>query len=260
MKAVWSGNISFGLVNIPVRLYTAAKSRTFSFKYLRKKDLCPIRYVRVCNHSGEKVPFNEIVKGFPLEKGQYAVLDQNDFRRADARRSQAIEIVEFVSSAEISPEYFEKPYFIEPQKDAEKAYALFREALSRSGKVAIANFVMKTKEHVAAIKPEGPFLILDQMRYHDELLSPSDLHIPRRIEMTDREIDMAEKLISEMTVPFRPREFRDRRSEELEKIITQKARGKLPEMKAAKAPKEKGAPDIMAQLKASLEQAKKRDK
>lgn len=258
MKSIWSGNISFGLINIPVKLYSASVSRALSFKFLRKKDLCPIRNVRVCSETGEQVMYNDIVRGYEIEKNEFVVLDEKDFQRADINVDQVIDVIQFVPASEVKPEMIVRPYYIESDKKAEKAYAIFREALKRTERVAIANFVMKTREHLAAIVPEDDLLILIELRYADEIKDVDDINVPNERKIAKGELDMAVKLIDAMSGDFEPQKFHDQRSEELKKIIKQKAKGKLPKIEKKQKTAPTPARDIMAQLKESLEMTKKK--
>src|SRR5690242_15636635 len=165
MRALWKGTISFGLVTIPVSLYPAIKREELKFRLLRKSDLSPINYKRVAEADGKEVPWEEIVKGYEYEKGKFVVLKEEDFRRADIEATQTVEIMEFVPLDEIDPMFFDTPYYLEPQKAGAKAYGLLREALKRTGKVGIAKVVIKTRQHLATIKPEQNALVLELMHF-----------------------------------------------------------------------------------------------
>lgn len=257
-RPFWSGTISFGLINIPVRLYAATQERNLNLDMLRKRDLCPINFARVCRATGEEVPLDEIVKGYEYQKGDYVVLDEEDLKRADVKKTQSIEVVEFVKESEINPDYFEKPYFLEPDRGAAKSYVLLREALRRSKKVAICKFVLRTRENLGALRAEGDALVLNQMRFQSELREPAGLDLPPSEEVNPREVEMALKLIDQLTEPFQPEEFHDTYREELEEIIRAKAQGKRPAAKG-KAPKPTAVPDLMETLRASLEHERKRE-
>src|SRR5215467_6849192 len=178
MRAIWKGSISFSLVNIPISLYTATRREELKFRLLRKSDLSPINYKRVAEADGREVAWEDIVKGYEYEKGKFVVLKEEDFRRADIEATQTVEIVEFVPLEEIDPMFFDKPYYLEPQKAGAKAYSLLREALTKSGKVGIAKVVIKTRQHLAAVKPVNNALVLELMHFADELLQPNTLKIP----------------------------------------------------------------------------------
>ena len=256
MRSIWSGAISFGLVLIPVKLYTAVQESTLDLDMLRKQDLCPIRYARVCRDTGEEVPYEDIVKGYQYRKGDYVVLEDEDFRRANVRKTQTIDIVEFVNQGEIDPKFIEKPFYLEPTKQARKAYALLREALRKTGKVAVGRFVLRNREHLVVLRSEEDIIVLDQMRFADEIRKPAGLDLPAKDEASDRELDMAIKLIDQLTAPFQPEQFHDTYKEELERVISEKAQGKTPESEEQQ-PIPTEVPDLMAKLRESLEQAQK---
>src|SRR5438105_1488100 len=175
MRAIWKGAISFGLVSIPIALYPATRREELKFRLLRKIDLSPVNYKRVAEADGKEVPWEDIVKGYEYEKGKFVVLKEDDFRRADIEATQTVEIVEFVPLEEIDPMFFDKPYYLEPQKTGAKAYSLLREALKNSGKVGIAKVVIKTRQHLATIKPEQKALVLELMHFAEELVKPNVL-------------------------------------------------------------------------------------
>jgi DNA end-binding protein Ku len=256
MRSIWSGAISFGLILIPVKLYTAVQESTLDLDMLRKQDLCPIRYARVCRNTGEEVPYEDIVKGYQYRKGDYVVLEDEDFRRADVRKTQTIDIVEFVNEGEIDQKLLEKPFYLEPTKQARKAYALLREALKKTAKVAVGRFVLRNREHLVVLRAEEDLIVLEQMRFLDEIKKPSGLDLPAKEEASDRELDMAIKLIDQLTEPFRPEQFHDTYKEELKRVIAEKARGRTP-APTGERPIPTEVPDLMAKLRESLEQARK---
>src|ERR1041385_4365275 len=207
MHAIWKGTISFGLVSIPIALFTATRREELKFRFLRKSDLSPVNYKRVAEADGKEVPWDDIVKGYEYEKGRFIVLNEEDFRRADIEATQTVEIMQFVNLKEIDPMFFDKPYYLEPQKNGAKAYALLREALNRSGKVGIAKVVIKTRQHLAAIKPEGKALVLEIMHFAEELVEPTALEMPAKVDVGSKELDMASELIEQMTAPWQPEKF-----------------------------------------------------
>jgi DNA end-binding protein Ku len=209
MRAIWKGSISFSLVNIPISLYPATRREDLSFRMLRKSDLSPINYKRVAEADGKEVAWDEIVKGYEYEKGKFVILKEDDFRRADIEATQSVEIMEFVELSEIDPMYFDKPYYLEPQKKGAKAYALLRESLKRSGKVGIAKVVIKTRQHLAAVKPENDALVLELMHFSEELVEPGSLEFPGTREIGTRELDMATELISRMSGEWDPKKYTD---------------------------------------------------
>lgn len=252
MRALWTGSISFGLINIPVQLYSASKQRPLEFTMLRKKDLCPISYTRICQQDGKEVAYEDIVKGYEYREGSFVVLDDDDFRRAEPEKSELIDIREFVDESSIESKYFEKPYYLEPDKGAEKAYLLLRESLEKTGKVAVAQMVFRARENVVVLKPEGKFVLLNQLRYEDEIRPPEELKVPERVDVSREEIDMAVKLIGQMKGSFDPSKYHDTYTEKLLKVIKDKGKGRklapLPEKaRAATRPV-----DLASQLRASL--------
>jgi DNA end-binding protein Ku len=257
MRSIWSGAISFGLIHIPVKLYTAVEEKNPDLDMLRRQDLCPIRYARVCRNTGEEVPYQDIVKGYEYRKGDYVVLEDEDFRRASPGKTQTIDIVEFVDVREVDPKFLEKPYYLEPTKQARKAYALLREALNKTAKVGVGTFVLRNREHLVVLKPEGDVILLEQMRFVDEIRTPDGLNLPSKDEASERELDIAIKLIDQLTEPFKAEQFHDTYREELERAIREKAQGKPPQP-AQEIPVPTEVPDLMAKLRESLEEARKR--
>lgn len=257
MRAIWTGSLSFGLINIPVRLYSASKDRPLSFKLLEKDTLCPISYARVCKATGKEVKYEDIVKGYEYEKGDFVILLDDDFKKANARMTKTIDIVEFTQEDEIDPKYYAKPYYIEPEKRSQKAYALLRDSLRRSKKVAIAKMVLRNREHIAVVKPDGDALVVNQLRFQDELRSPEELAIPSKEKYTKKEIDMALSLIDHLTEHFDASEFKDEYADQLHKVIEQKKKGKKLKP-VGKAPEFTKMTDLMSALKRSLEQEKVR--
>lgn len=253
MRALWNGSISFGLVSIPVRLYSGSNPRQgIDLDMLHKDDHSPIRFSRVCRKDGEEVPWDDIVKGYEYREGDYIVLTPKDLEALEPKKTSTIDILQFVEEEDIDIRYFEKPYYLESDKGGDKAYSLLRAALKKSGKLALARFVMHEKEHIAVIKPVGRALVLNQMRYPSDLREPGELHLPTDSELTEKEVDMALKLVKQETKPFIAEDLRDTYTDELEELIKDKAKGK-------KIPKEKGsksapgtAKDLMSALKASL--------
>lgn len=246
------------MIHIPVKLYTAVAERGLDLDMLRRQDLCPIRYARVCRDTGEEVPYEDIVKGYEYRKGDYVVLEDEDFKRASARKTQTIDITEFVDSKEIDPKLFEKPFYLEPTKQARNAYALLREALRKTGKVGVGQFVLRNREHLVAVRPEEDVIVLEQMRFASEVRKHAGLDLPGEDEVNKRELEIAIKLVDQLTEPFKPEQFHDTYREELERVIAEKAQGKPPRP-AEEAPVPTAAvPDLMAKLRESLEQARKR--
>jgi DNA end-binding protein Ku len=255
-RAIWKGSISFGLVNIPIALYPAIRREELKFRLLRKSDLSPVNYKRVAEKDGKEVPWDQIVKGYEYEKGKYVVLKDEDFERVDLEATQTVDIQDFVHQEEIDPIFFYKPYYLEPQKGGDKAYGLLRDALKDSGKVGIAKVVIKTREYLAGVKPEDSVLALELMHFADELADPGKLHIPKKIEVGKREMNMAKSLIDSMSSKWNPEKYKDDYREALMEVIEEKveAGGKEIEEKPKKAPKPTKVIDLVSVLQKSLEQ------
>ena len=259
MRAIWKGSISFSLVNIPISLYPATKREELNFRLLRASDLSPINYKRVAEADGKEVPWDQIVKGYEYEKDKYVVLKGEDFRRADIEATQSVDIMEFVELDEIDPMFFDKPYFLEPQKKGAKAYALLREALKRSGKVGIAKVVIKTRQHLAAVKPVQNALVLELMHFAEELVKPDSLQIPGDVDIGANEMDMALELTDRMTGDWDPAKYTDDYRHALLELIEKKIELGDKALPAGK-PSKKAATnvvDLASVLQESLEHATK---
>ena len=262
-RAIWKGSINFGLVNIPIALYPATRREELKFRLLRKTDLSPVNYKRVAEKDGKEVPWDQIVKGYEYEKGRYVVLQDEDFQRVDIEATQTVDIQDFVELDEIDPIFFYKPYYLEPQKGGDKAYALLRDALKDSKKVGVAKVVIKTREYLAGVKPEDGALVLELMHFADELADATKLHIPTKVEVGKREMTMAKSLIDSMSSKWNPEKYKDDYREALMEVIEEKveAGGKEIEEKPRKAPKPTKVIDLVSVLQKSLEEtgAKRKD-
>lgn len=256
MRPLWSGSISFGLVNIPVKLYSASQERALKFNLLHKKTLSPIGYKKVIKGTDTEVKQADIVKGYACGKEKYVVLTPEDFRRADPKKTELLDIVSFADVEEIDSKLFDKPYFIEPANKAKKPYALLRDALKKSGKIGIAKYVFKEKEHIGAIRPEDNMLMLIQLRYADELRKPEGLTIPGSSGYTKKELDLALSLIKHLDEKFDVTEYEDKYTDELRALIRKKAKGGLKEIKASDVTEIQptNMTDILDMLKKSLEE------
>ena len=259
-RAIWKGSISFGLVNIPIGLYPATRKEDLRFRLLRKTDLSPVNYKRVAEKDGKEVPWDQIVKGYEYEKGKYVVLKEEDFQRVDLEATQTVDIQDFVDLDEIDPIFFYKPYYLEPQKGGDKAYALLRDSLQKKKKVGIAKVVIKTREYLAGVKPEDGALVLELMHFADELVDTSKLHIPKTAEVGKRELNMATALIDSMSAKWNPEKYKDDYREALMEVIEEKmeAGGKEIEGTPRKAPKPTKVIDLVKVLQQSLEQTGKK--
>lgn len=252
MRPIWSGTVSFGLVNIPVKLVSAVQSESLDFDMLSKKDMGKIRYARIDTKTDKEVPWNEVVKGFQYAKGKYVIVDDEDFQKASPEKSKSIDIVQFVKQEEIDPLFYEKPYYIIPAKGGEKSYRLLVKALEESGVVGIAEFMLRNREHVCAVKAHENILLLNQLRYQEEIKEIPEVTEPKKEKITDKEIGLAVKLIEQLTEKFNPAAFKDTYTSELKKIIKAKAAGK--QIRIAEEPKKTpgAVKDLMEILKQSL--------
>src|SRR6201993_3684696 len=226
MRAIWKGSIAFGLVHIPVNLYPATESQsTVSSNLLHKKDHSKIRYQRISEATGKEVPAEEIVRGFEVERDNFVVISDDELKEEAPEKSAAIEIQEFVNESQIPTLYFEKPYYLEPDKGAGKAYALLREALTKSGKVGVAQFVLRNRESLCVLKPQDQGLVLNALRFAAEIRPMEELSLPTREKLSAGEVSLATKLIEGMTGNFDPSKYKDTYSEEVQKLIEAKAKG-----------------------------------
>jgi DNA end-binding protein Ku len=266
-RAIWKGSIDFGLVNIPVRLYSAENSNRLSFDLLDKRDFSRIRYRRVNETTGKEVPWDDIIKGYEYKKGEYVALSDADFARANVEATQTISITDFVDASAVSPLYYDKPYYLEPLKNGQRAYVLLREVLHDTGKVGIAKVVIRSREHLAMVLAEGPALILELLRFPDELRDASRLDLPKAASKgtatSAQEIKMAERLVESMVGKWQPEKYRDDYRDDLMKIIDQKVESgktKVIENTMPAAPRAQRGKviDIMHLLRESVEQASKR--
>lgn len=256
MRAIWTGAIGFGLVNIPVKLYSATQQSTLDLDMLDKKDHSNIKFQRVNESTGKVVKWEDIVKGYKYND-EYIVLSDTDFEKASPEKSQVIDIGEFVKQEEIDSSYYETPYYIEPAKGGEKAYALLREALKESGKVALGSFVMRTKENFCMLKADGDTIVLMRLRFPEEIRSTEELNVPNKTAIKPAELKMALSLINQLTPKkFNISKYKDTYSESLMKVIEAKAKGKRVTQPKFKIVKSK-TKDLMAQLKESIESRKK---
>jgi DNA end-binding protein Ku len=225
-RGLWNGAISFSLIHIPVSLHTASRANTLSMDLLDKRDFAPIGYQRYNKATGKVVPWNDVVKGYEYEKGEYVVLTDEDFRRANVEASRTIDIQTFVDRDSIAPYYFDTPYFVAPEKNGERVYALLREALAQSNKLAIATFVLRSRQHVAALMPVDEVMVLDTLRYQAEIQAHPDIAAAaaKKDVANSRELSMALKLIDEMSEPWKPAAFTDTYRDDLRKRIEQKVK------------------------------------
>jgi DNA end-binding protein Ku len=256
MASIWTGALSFGLVNIPVSLASAVRAaEKTSFRMLHKEDLTPIKYERVCPLDEEVVPWNEIVKGYEYSKGKYVVVTSEELAKVKTPSSKAVEMMDFVKSDEIDSRYFDTPYYLVPQKGGEKAYALLREALQRTDMVGIGKLTLRQKEHLVAVRPVGDALVLELMRFENELVEPEELRFPDTGQQNVRpqELEMAEQLIGNLAEPFDPSKYHDEYEEKLKALLKAKLKGKkLPDDESDEKPEKTKVIDLVARLQESL--------
>lgn len=252
MRAIWKGSISFGLVYIPVAVYPATREEKLSFRQLRGTDLSPIKYKKVAEADMEEVSADQIVKGFEYERGRYIVLKDEDFEKVRIESTHSIDITDFVDLEQVDPKFFYKPYFLEPGKGGEKAYTLLHKALSGTGKIGIAKVVISNREHLASVKPDGLFLVLELMHFASEILSPSELKAGVAGEIKDKELKMAQTLIESMSMPWEPEKYRDEYRNAVLEMIEQKANRKDIAAPPVAAPRATNVVDLVKVLQESL--------
>ncbi|HVD38701.1 MAG TPA: Ku protein [Solirubrobacterales bacterium] len=254
-RAIWSGTISFGLLNVPVRMFSAVARRNIALREIRESDSARIKHRRVAEGTDEEVPYENIVKAYELSPGQYVPLSKDEMSALAPEKTRAIDVQDFVDIEEIDPMYFDSPYYLGPADGAEKAYSLLASAMESSGKAAIARFVFRNKEHLSAIRASDGVLTLTTMRFHDEVVPPSDLDdaLPdKKPKVAKKEQQMAEQLIDSLSTEFEPNSYRDEYREQLLALIEQKAEGKEIVAPEAEEPKATKAPDLMAALEESI--------
>jgi DNA end-binding protein Ku len=269
-RALWKGAITFGLVHIPVELYPAEERKEFKFSMLDKRDFSPVGYKRYSKKSGKEVDWNNVVKGYEYEKDQYVVLSDEDFRRANVKASQTIDIEAFVPAGEIPPQYFDTPYYLVPTERGQKVYALLRETLRSTGRVAVAQVVIRTAQHLAVVVAVGKILMLNTLRYADELRPTKDFALPEEglkgAHVTSKEVDLAKRLIDDMTEHWKASEFKDSYHQDLMRRIEEKIKkGETkeitePDAEETKAPRSAQVIDLAALLKQSLDKGGPRRK
>jgi DNA end-binding protein Ku len=264
-RAIWKGSINFGLVNIPVALHSGEEREELSFKLLDRRNFAPVRYKRVNERTGREVSWDEIVKGHEYKKGEFVVLTEEDLRRADVEATQTVEITGFVDASEIDGVYYDKPYYLEPLKKARKSYALLREVLERTGKVGIGKIVIRSRQYLAAVMVWGSVLVVNLLRYANELRDPAELDLPPRslkpLDIAEKEIKLAERLVETMMEPWEPAKYQDTYREKLLALIKKKAKSGATEAieeLPKEIPQKRTAQviDIMDLLKRSVEKAK----
>jgi DNA end-binding protein Ku len=255
-RSIWNGAISFGLVNVPVQLFSAVEPKDIHFHQFTKNGQ-RIRYKRVSEKSNREVDYDDIVKGYELSKGKFVLITPRELDAADPRQTRTIDIEDFVDISEIDPIYFESSYYLAPRDGAAPAYALLREAMERSERIAIGRFVMRTKQYLAAIRPSGNTLVLETMFFPDEIRDPKALHIPGRVKIAQRELRIAEQLIDSLTVAWDPKRYHDTYRDDVLSIIKKKAKGQEIVAEEQREPQGKVV-DLFEALQSSLEATKGR--
>ena len=249
-RSIWKGSISFGLINIPVKLFPAVQESSLDLDMLDSKDHSNIKFKRINENTGKEIAYENIVKGYKIDSG-YVILEDEDFEAADAVKTKTIEIINFVNEKEIDSIYYEQPYYLEPEVPAMKAYALLRDALQSSGKVGVTTFVLRNKEGLAILKPYKNVIVLNRIRFSHEIREPSELKLPPFSKTKTKEMDMADKLVDQLTEKFNIENYKDTYTAKLLKIIKEKSKGKkisVPAMKVVHRQND----DLMDMLKASL--------
>jgi DNA end-binding protein Ku len=263
-RSIWKGAISFGLVYIPVQMYSAAHASSLDLDLLDRHDFAPVGYQRINKKTGKVVAWGDIVKGYQYEKGKYVALSDEDFKRANVKATQTIEIARFVDSQVIPAEFYETPYYLEPTKGGAKVYALLRETLRRTGKTAVATFVMRGKQHLASVYAHGRVLVLETLRFAEEIRRPDDLDLPAESEkaagLSAKELAMAERLVAEMTDEWNPDEYENTYRHDLMKRIQEKIKNhethKLTAAEKTREPRKSAQViDLMEVLRKSLKQS-----
>ena len=263
-RTLWKGAISFGLVHIPVGLYSAEKRNSFDLTMLDRRSMKPVGFKRYNKETGEDVSWDDIVKGYEYEKDRYVVLTEEDFKRANVEATQTVDILSFVNRDQIGPMYYETPYYLAPDKRGHKGYALLRETLTQTGKIGIANVVIRTRQYVAALIPYKHVILMNTLRYPTELRDTDDLDVPwsdlKEVGVSSREVEMARKHVEGMSASWKPEDYRDTYHEDLLALIEKRVQAGETEVVTEPSPDEEKRPakgevvDLMALLKKSVEE------
>ena len=250
---MWKGAIAFGLVNIPVELYSAVRDHRPRFRLLHAKDESPVHYERVCQSEGKPVAWEDLVKGYEYEKGQFVVSTKDDFKTAALEKTKTIDILDFVDPKEVDERYFETPYYLQPGKGADRAYALIRDAIRESGQIGIAKIILRDAQHLAAVEAIGSALVLTMMRFADELADLEDFSFPTSAGIRPQEMKMARQLVENLTAKWEPAKYTDEYTANLMRVIQGKLKGKKPRLQERETTQKADVIDLMARLRASLE-------
>jgi DNA end-binding protein Ku len=252
-RAMWKGSLAFGLVNIPIELYSATRDHRPKFRLLHAKDEAPVRYERVCQTEGKPVGWEDLVKGYEYQKGQFVIVTKDDFKTAALEKTKTIDILDFVDPKEVDERYFETPYYLQPGKGADRSYALLREAIRESGKLGVAKVILRDAQHLAAVEAIGDALVLTMMRFADELADLGDFRFPKAEGLRPAELKMAMQLIDSLSAEWKPEKYTDEYRDNLMKIIQGKLKGRQPRLKERETAQSADVVDLMARLRASLE-------
>jgi DNA end-binding protein Ku len=251
---MWKGSLAFGLVNIPVELYSATRDHRPKFRLLHAKDEEPVRYERVCQKEGKPVAWEDLVKGYEYAKGQFVVLTKDDFKTAALEKTKTIDILDFVDPKDVDERYFETPYYLQAGKGSERAYVLLREAIRTSEKIGIAKIILRDAQHLAAVEAIGDALVLTMMRFADELIDLKEFRFPAKADIRPAEMKMAHQLIDNLVSEWKPEKYTDEYKENLLRVINAKVKGRKPKLIGEDhTPKQAEVVDLMARLRASLE-------
>jgi DNA end-binding protein Ku len=252
-RGLWTGALSFGLVNIPIEVHTAVRDTRPRFRLLHEKDRSPINYERVCQKEGQPVAWDDLVKGYEYEKGKFVVLSKEDFAAAALEKTRRIDILDFVKADEIDDRYFDKPYYLTPGKGGDVAYGLLREAIRESGRIGIAKFIMREVQHLAAVEVVDEALVLSTLRFADELVDVGTLSLPKRKQAGKKELDMATSLVESLAADWDPEKYTDDYRENLMRIIKAKMKGKKADLVVEEPPRDAKVVDLMERLRQSLD-------
>lgn len=254
-RGIWTGSLSFGLVNIPVEVHTAVRDNRPHFRLLHDKDRSPINYERVCQKEGQAVEWQELVKGYEYEKGRFVVLTKEDFAAAALEKTRRIDILDFVKAEDIDDRYFDKPYYLTPGKGGDVAYALLREAIRESGRIGVAKFIMREVQHLAAVEVVDEALVLSTLRFADELVDVGTLNLPAKKQAGKKELDMATSLVESLAADWEPEKYTDDYRENLMRVIKAKMKGKSADLVAEEPHRDAKVVDLMERLRQSLDQS-----
>jgi DNA end-binding protein Ku len=252
-RAMWKGSIAFGLVNIPIELYSAVRDHRPKFRLLHAKDESPVSYERVCQREGKPVAWEDLVKGYEYEKGQFVVLSKEDFKTAALEKTKTIDILDFVDPAEVDDRYYETPYYLLPGKGADRAYALLREAIRESGRIGIAKIILRDAQHLASVEAIEDALVLTMMRFADELADLGEFSFPKKEGIRQPELKMARQLIDSLAGDWQPDKYTDEYRDNLMRVIDAKVKGQRPTLQDRETKQPADVVDLMTRLRASLE-------